>query len=35
MEEKLKKMEKKMQENPNDMELIETYSSILEQFNNI
>jgi hypothetical protein len=30
----IKKIENKMQENPEDMDLIESYTSILEQFNN-
>jgi hypothetical protein len=30
----IKKIEEKMQENPEDMDLIESYTSLLEQFNN-
>jgi len=34
-EKSLDEIEKKMVENPNDLEVIETYSSLLEIFNNI
>jgi hypothetical protein len=35
LEEELDKIEVKMKENPNNLEIIETYTSLLEQFNNI
>jgi len=35
LEKTLKKVEEKMSERPEDLELIENYTSLLEQFNNI
>jgi predicted 2-oxoglutarate/Fe(II)-dependent dioxygenase YbiX len=35
MEKNLDEIEKKMAENPDNLEIIETYTSLLEQFNNI
>jgi hypothetical protein len=35
MEEKLSEIEAKMAESPEDMQIIEEYTALLEQFNNI